>query len=223
MINFAQLRRSMVDGQIRANNVTDPGIVAAMLDLPRERFAPASVRELAYIDDDLLVRPAGPGQTPRYLMEPMVLAKLLQALGLRPEDKVLDVGCATGYSAALLGRLVREVVALEEERELAAAAASLLADLGAANVKLVTGPLAAGWPSEAPYDAILLNGAVEVVPGAMLQQLKEGGRLVAVMRSGSAARATIHSRVGSRFAARPVFDAAVPPLPGFAAPRAFVF
>ena len=223
MVDFAQLRRSMVDGQIRVNDVTDPRIIAAMLDLPRERFVPAAVRELAYIDDDLLVHPAGPGQPGRYLMEPMVLAKLIQALDLGPEDKVLDVGSATGYSAALLGRLVRMVVAVEEERELAAAAASLLAELGAVNVNVMTGALAAGWPGEAPYDAILLNGAVEVVPHALLRQLKEGGRLGAIVRSGAAGRATIHSRVGNRFAARPVFDASVPLLPGFAVPKAFVF
>jgi protein-L-isoaspartate(D-aspartate) O-methyltransferase len=223
MVDFAQLRRSMVDGQIRVNDVTDPRIVAAMLELPRERFVPASVRQLAYIDDDLPVRPGGPGQPGRYLMEPMVLAKLVQALDLESGHKVLDVGTATGYSAALLGRLVRMVVALEEERELAAAAASLLAELGAVNVNVMTGTLAAGWPSEAPYDAILLNGAVEVVPQALLQQLKEGGRLGAVMRSGAAGRATIHSRVGNRFAARAVFDASVPPLPGFAAPKSFMF
>jgi protein-L-isoaspartate(D-aspartate) O-methyltransferase len=221
MVDFAQLRRSMVDGQIRVNDVTDPRIVAAMLELPRERFVPASVRELAYIDDDLLVRPGGP--VARYLMEPMVLAKLLQALDLKPEDKVLDIGAATGYSAALLGRLVRSVVALEEEPELAATAATLVAELGAANVTVATGSLAAGWPADAPYDAILLEGAVEVVPQAILRQLKEGGRLGAIMRSGAAGQATIHNRVGDRFAARPVFNASVPPLPGFAAPKSFAF
>jgi protein-L-isoaspartate(D-aspartate) O-methyltransferase len=155
-------------------------------------------------------------------MEPMVLAKLLQALDLRPQDKVLDVGSATGYSAALLGRLVRTVVALEEDRELAAAADAQLRELGAINVRVVIGLLAAGWPAEAPYDAILLDGAAEVIPPALLEQLKEGGRLGAVMRSGAAGRATIHSRVGARFAARPVFDATVPPIPGFAAPKTFV-
>jgi protein-L-isoaspartate(D-aspartate) O-methyltransferase len=219
MVDFAKLRRSMVDGQIRANDVTDPRILAAMLELPRERFVPAPVRDLAYLDDDLPVQPGRP--TARYLIEPMVLAKLVQALDLAAGDKVLDVGCATGYSAALLGRLVRHVIALEEERDLVAAAKPLLAEPG--NVTVVTGPLTAGWPGEAPYDAILLNGAVEVVPEALLRQLKEGGRLGAVMRAGAAGRATIHTRVGDRFSAHPVFDASVPPLPGFAAPKSFVF
>jgi protein-L-isoaspartate(D-aspartate) O-methyltransferase len=221
MVDFTHLRRAMVDGQIRVNDVTDPRIAAAMLELPRERFVPPAFRALAYIDDDLPVRTGRPAT--RYLIEPMVLAKLVQALDLEPGDKVLDVGCATGYSSALLARLVRHVTALEEERDLAAAAVQLIAELGATNVTVVTGSLAAGWPGEAPYDAILLNGAVEAIPHELLRQLKQGGRLGAVSRTGAAGRAVIHTRVGDRFAQRPVFDASVPPLPGFAKPKSFVF
>ncbi len=223
MIDFARLRQSMVDSQIRANDVTDPRILAAMLELPRERFAPEDRRGLAYIDDDLPIRNATAGKPGRYLMEPMVLAKLVQALDIGAEDKVLDVGAATGYSAALLGRVAGRVVALEEDSELAAAAAKLLAELGAAKVKVVTGALVAGWLAGCPYDAILLEGSVEIVPQALLNQLGEGGRLAAVVRAGGTARATIYTRVAGSVAARPVFNAAAPPLSGFEAPKTFVF
>ncbi len=223
MIDFARLRQSMVDSQIRANDVTDPRILAAMLELPRERFAPEDRRGLAYIDDDLPLRDTAPGKPARYLMEPMVLAKLVQALDIDAKNKVLDVGAATGYSAALLGRLAGRVVALEEDHGLAAIAARNLAELGAGNVTLVTGPLVAGWQAEQPYDAMLVNGSVEFVPEALLNQLAEGGRIGAVTRNGNSSRATIYTRVAGSVASRPVFDAAVPPLPGFAAPKTFVF
>ena len=149
MIDFARLRQSMVDSQIRANDVTDPRILAAMLELPRERFAPEDRRGLAYIDDDLPLRDTAAGKPGRYLMEPMVLAKLVQALDIDAENKVLDVGAATGYSAALLGPARGQGGRAGRGRGLAATAAKLLAELGAANVKVVTGPLVAGWPAEA--------------------------------------------------------------------------
>jgi protein-L-isoaspartate(D-aspartate) O-methyltransferase len=156
-------------------------------------------------------------------MEPMVLAKLVQALEVGPDDKVLEVGTGTGYSAALLARLAKMVIALEEDKELAARAQALLAEFATGNSKVVVGPLAAGWPAEAPYDVILINGSVEAIPEALLRQLKEGGRLGTVVRSGAASRITIRTRVGDLFPAMGVFDAAVPPLPGFEAPRGFVF
>jgi protein-L-isoaspartate(D-aspartate) O-methyltransferase len=147
----------------------------------------------------------------------------VHALELLPDDHVLDVGCATGYSAALLGRLASEVVALEEDADLAAIASRLLKKLGASNVKVVTGPLPAGWPQAAPYDAILLQGSAEVVPEALTAQLKDGGRLAAVVGSGRSAKATVYIRSGGVVSARPVFDAAIPMLPGFARPPQFVF
>lgn len=223
MIDFAQLRQSMVDSQIRANDVTDPRILAAMLELPRERFAPEGRRGLAYIDDDLPLRDGAAGKPARYLIEPLVLAKLVQALDIDAEDKVLDVGTATGYSAALLGRLAGSIVALEEDPGLAATAAKLLAELDAVNVRVATGPLTAGWPAGMPYDVILVNGSVEIVPEALLSQLAEGGRIGAVTRNGNSSRGTIYTRVAGSVASRPVFDAAAPPLPGFAAPKTFVF
>lgn len=220
MIDFAEMRRAMVDAQVRANDVTDLRIVAAMLETPRERFVPASLRNFAYIDDDLLVKEGAP---PRYLMEPMVLAKLLQAADVGPADLVLDVGAATGYSTAVLARLAGQVVALEQDAELAAQGSSVLVDLGLLNAAFVQGPMAAGWTGEAPYDVILLNGAVEVRPDALLSQLKPQGRLLAVVGLGRAGRATVFTRTSGGIGSRVVFDAAVPVLPGFEAKPTFVF
>jgi protein-L-isoaspartate(D-aspartate) O-methyltransferase len=221
MIDFARLRQSMVDSQIRPNDVTDPRVLAVMLEVPRERFVPPGRAELAYLDDDLLVREAGRDDPARYLMEPMILAKLVQALSLSPDDRVLDVGCATGYSTALLAELAGTVIGLESDPELAVAARAALAGRGGA--KIVQGDLTRGSPDVGPFDGILVNGSVEVVPESLLAQLKEGGRLVAVLRSGPLGRATLHLKTAGAVSTRQLFDAAVPPLPGFELPRGFVF
>jgi protein-L-isoaspartate(D-aspartate) O-methyltransferase len=220
MIDFAEMRRAMVDAQVRANDVTDLRIVASMLETPRERFVPTSLSSFAYIDDDLLVKEGPPA---RYLMEPMVLAKLLQAAEIGPDALVLDVGAATGYSTAVLARLAGQVMALEEEAELASEGSNLLVELGLLNAAFVQGPLTAGWPAESPYDVILLNGAVDSAPEALLGQLKPGGRLVAVVGRGRAGRATIFTNTSGGVGSRVVFDAAVPVLPGFEARPGFVF
>ncbi len=220
MIDFAQARRTMVDGQVRVNDVTDPAVIAAMLEIPRETFVPDARAGLAYIDEDLCVQDAAGGKAARYLMEPMVLAKLLQALALSADSKVLDIGCATGYSSAVLSRIAGVVVALEEDPALAATAGKLLK---ASNAEVVSGKAIAGWSAKAPYDAILLGGAVAEVPRALTEQLKEGGRLAAVIRNGSVAKATLYIRTGGNVSARRLFDAAIPPLPGFEAAEAFVF
>jgi protein-L-isoaspartate(D-aspartate) O-methyltransferase len=153
----------------------------------------------------------------------MVLAKLVQALGIAAGDRVLDIGCATGYSSALLARLAGEVIALEEDDKLAAHARRVLAELRVSNVTVLPGSLAGGWPGGAPYDAILLNGSVDGVPEALFAQLAEGGRLGAVVKAGPMGRAALHMRAGGAVSRRILFDAAVPPLPGFAAPKSFVF
>lgn len=220
MIDFAEMRRAMVDAQVRANDVTDLRIVASMLETPRERFVPASLKSFAYLDDDLLVKDGTP---PRYLMEPMVLAKLLQAAEIGADDLVLDVGAATGYSTAVLARLAGQVVALEEDAELAARGSNLLIELGLLNAVFVQGPLTAGWPGESPYDVILLNGAVDSAPEGLLRQLKPGGRLVAVLGRGRAGRATVFTNTSGGVGSRVVFDAAVPVLPGFEDRPGFVF
>jgi protein-L-isoaspartate(D-aspartate) O-methyltransferase len=218
MIDFERLRQSMVDSQIRPNDVTDPRILAAMLEVPRERFVPPQRAGLAYLDDDIVVREAGSSSPARYLVEPMILARLVQALNLTAQDHVLDVGCTTGYSTAILSHLAGAVCGLESESDLAAAA-----QRNVPNAKIVTGPLTEGAASSGPFDAILINGSVEIVPESLLEQLKEGGRLVAVVRKGPPGRATVHVKNNGAVSTRPLFDAAVPSLPGFEAPQGFVF
>ena len=221
MIDFAESRRIMVDRQVRTADVTDLRIIAAMLDVPRERFAPGR-ESIAYLDVDLPVTSAGPGAA-RALLKPMVFAKLIQAAEIAPSDHVLDLGCATGYSSAVLAQLAGTVVALEEDAALAAAAKANLAALGSPNVTVVSGPLTAGYQANAPYDVILIEGACEVVPEALCRQLKDNGRLLALVGAAPMAKATIYRCVMGRATAQPLFDAAGPALPGFARPPAFVF
>ena len=221
MTDFAAARRMMVDGQIRPNDVHDLRIIAAMLEIPRERFVPASHAEFAYADLDL---PAGTNEQPaRRLLKPMVLAKMAQAAAVGASDRVLDVGCATGYSSAVLARLAQSVVALEEDPVLAKSAEQALSDLHTSNVSVVNGPAIKGWPARAPYDVIFLDGATEVVPKSLFGQLKEEGRLIAIMGRGPAGRVILYRCVGGNVSGWPVFDAAAAPLPGFAEPPTFVF
>ncbi|MGR7997131.1 protein-L-isoaspartate O-methyltransferase family protein [Xanthobacter sp. ZOL 2024] len=223
MIDFVELRRGMVDAQVRANDVTDHRIVGAMLEIPREKFVPAPLKSLAYIDDDLIIRPAQ-GRTPaRYLVEPMVVARLIQLADVQENDHVLDIGAGTGYTAAVLSRLAQQVVALEEDAELAAAATKTLAELGVDNVAVMQGPLVAGWPAEADYDVIFVNGAVDLIPPTLFGQLKEGGRLVTVFGQGGAGQARLYTKVSGQVSEWPAFNAAVPRLPGFEAAPRFVF
>jgi protein-L-isoaspartate(D-aspartate) O-methyltransferase len=212
MVDYAQARRMMVDGQVRTADVTDLRIIAAMLAVPRERFAPGR-EAIAYLDIDLPV----PGGAGRALLKPMVFAKLLQAAEIGPDDTVLDIGCATGYSAAVLARLAGRVVALDDDD----AAPALLA--GIPNVTVVTGALNAGWEQDARYDVIMIEGAAEVVPQALFGQLKDGGRLLAVVGAMPMGKATIYRVCGGHVSAHELFDAAAPALPGFAKPPAFVF
>ncbi len=213
--DFAELRTKMVDGQLRTTDVTDPAILDAMFAVPREAFVDEKRRPLAYIDEDIEIAPA------RYLMEPSPFAKLLQLAEIAPADRVLDVGVGTGYSAAILSRLAGSVVALESDSGLAERARALLAD--AANVSVVTGRLADGHAAAAPYDVILLEGAVEELPESLLSQLGEGGRLVAVEGHGNAGVARLHLKTGGSITSRRAFNAAVKPLPGFERTPAFEF
>jgi protein-L-isoaspartate(D-aspartate) O-methyltransferase len=194
--------------------VTDLRLLHAFQDIPRERFVPAQSAPLAYVDFDVPV-----GQD-RCLIKPRVLAKMLQVAGLAATDRVLDVGCATGYGAAVLARVAAQVTALEENAELGRRAREMLADRG--NVEIACGPLAAGWAA-APYDVIVVEGATEVVPDALLRQLSDGGRLVCVLGGDPAAKAMLYRRSGADVGGRAVFDAAAPVLPGFVKPAAFAF
>jgi protein-L-isoaspartate(D-aspartate) O-methyltransferase len=217
MFDAAAARRHMVDGQIRTADVTNPNLIAAMQAVPRELFAPPALASQAYSDGDLSL---GQG---RALLRPIVLGKLIQGADVRPGDQVLDVGCGTGYSAAVLAHMGVAVVALEEDADLAQRAEAALAAAGASQVTLVRGPLTAGWPAAAPYDLILLDGAIEVAPDALGRQLKLNGRLATIFGRGPAAKAMIYRSIEGHLVGRPIFDAAAPPLPGFAAPPAFVF
>jgi protein-L-isoaspartate(D-aspartate) O-methyltransferase len=221
MTDPAAARRMMVDGQVRTSDVTDPRIIAAMLELPRERFVQAAKADLAYLDFDAPVTP--PGGVGRRLLKPMVLAKMVQAAAVREADRVLDVGCATGYSSALLARLGRSVVALEEDPVLAKLAEANLARFAADRATVVTGPLIQGWPPRAPYDVIFLNGASEIVPRTLLGQLNSQGRLIAVIGRAPTGRAMLYRSIAGDVSGWPVFDAAAQVLPGFAAPPEFVF
>jgi protein-L-isoaspartate(D-aspartate) O-methyltransferase len=222
-MNFAVARQMMVDGQVRTNDVTDARVLGAMLELPREKFVPGAYQSMAYLDMDVPVSQVGRGEAVRCLLKPMVLARLVQAAGVRPGEHVLDVGCTTGYSSALLARLAGAVVGLEEDPILAALAMQALDGIGAANVKVVTGVLTEGWRAGAPYNVILLNGATEVAPRGLFAQLADGGRLVGIEGCGPAGRAMLYRSVAGEVSGWPVFDAAAAIIPGFAAPPTFVF
>ena len=218
MSDFAQARSNMVECQIRTNKVTDQRVLDAFLGVPREQFVPKSLRGIAYVDEDISV---GGG---RWLVEPMVLARLIQALNLRASDLVLDVGCATGYSSAILARLANTVVALEEDPDLVASATAALAELDTDNAVVVEGRLAEGYASQGPYQAILINGSVAEVPAKFADQLTEGGRLATVLSDdGRMGNAVVMTKIGGHLVPSILFDAATPTTPGFERAASFVF
>jgi protein-L-isoaspartate(D-aspartate) O-methyltransferase len=221
MTDFAALRRTMVDGQVRTADVTEPRLLAAMLGVARERFVPEDKASIAYLDLDVQV--SGPGSPVRRLLKPMVLAKLIQAAGVAETDHVLDVGCATGYSTAVLARLAASVIGLEEDATLAQAATAALAAAHVQNARIVTGPLLRGCAGEGPYDLILLQGSTEVLPAALLDQLKSGGQLACVLGSGPSGKATIYRRIAGDVSGRAAFDASAATLPGFVRAQEFAF
>jgi protein-L-isoaspartate(D-aspartate) O-methyltransferase len=184
MIDFERARATMVESQLRTDRVTDRRILSAFATLPRERFIPEEKRDLAYSDASLEVWPSIDGAPARFLLPPVVLARLVQLAAVEAKDAVLDVGCATGYSTAVLARLASSVTAVEAEPELAAAAREALQELGIANATVMEGALTRGAPESGPFDVILLNGSVPEVPESLLAQLKEGGRLCAIIAAG---------------------------------------
>lgn len=227
MIDFERQRLTMVESQLRPNEVTDTRLLAAMRALPREAFVPQKLRALAYMDEGIEVFPSIDGAPARFLLAPMVLARLVQLAAVEPQDAVLDIGCATGYSAAVLARLGRSVIGLEPEPELAEAARSTLREVGIANAEIVEGALAQGHPDAGPYDVILLNGSVPEMPETLISQLKEGGRIAAILSSGantaSQGKACLFVKVGREASGLPHFDAGARPLPGFLPEPCFSF
>jgi protein-L-isoaspartate(D-aspartate) O-methyltransferase len=215
---FADARNCMVDSQIRPNRVVDPRVLAAMRTVPRERFLPQSVVALAYTDEDV---PLGNG---RYLMEPMVFARLLQAARLTENEQVLVVGAATGYGAAVLAACGCRVTALEEDPDLLAFASSVLPS-EAPGVSLVSGPLAAGWMSHGPYDLILIEGAVAEIPPALRNQIRqETGRILAALHApGRVTQAIMAEATQFGLSASPLFDCATHPLPSLRKAPEFSF
>lgn len=219
MSDFALARRNMIDGQLRPNRVTNVALLAAIGELPRERFLPEALRSVAYADEDV---PLGGG---RYLMEPMVLARLIQVLQPQPDDRAVVIGAGRGYGAALLARLVKTVTAVESDAALAAAGGQIAKDLGLSDIQWIVGNLEQGAPGAAPFDIVLVEGAVRQIPQTILDQMGEGGRLAVTISGapGALGVAQLFVKNGGVTSGRPLFDAGTPLLPGFAPPPRFTF
>jgi len=208
-MDFNTARRNMIECQIRPNKVVDEALIASIGEAPRERFLPDALRGVAYIDEELQLN------AERCLLEPAVLARLLQELALTPGDAVLDIASGTGYAAAVMARLAGAVFALESDTGLQGKAAGLFGELALDNIMPVEGDLRAGCAEHAPYNAILIEGAVDAVPAGILDQLAEGGRLAAIVMENGIGRATLIRRDGGHLSRRVIFDAYVPVLTEF--------
>jgi len=218
-MDYAAARKNMVDCQILPTQVTDPLVIDAMYSVPREAFVPKQLQSIAYVDEALSL---GEG---RYLAEPIILARLFQAAEISETDVVLDIGCGTGYAAAILAKIAGTVVGLESDKALAEAASAALSAQGADNAVVIEGDLTKGNAENGPYDVIFINGAVGEIPEAILQQLADGGRLITIVEGEEAVgRAQLVVRDGDSFSHRDLFDAGTPLLPGFEASKpGFVF
>ena len=218
MIDHAVARQNMVSGQIRTNRVTDERLIEAMEEIPRELFVPRAKRGVAYVDEDVEIASG------RYLMEPMVLARLVQEAEITASDMVLDVGCGTGYASAVMARLAGTVIALDIDEALVSEAEQAMSAIGADNAIVVTGALADGFAEQAPYDVILVGGAVDHLPQTLADQLAEAGRIVGVVREpGRVGQATLWARHRGALSSRSLFEASLPPLPGIVRPAQFEF
>ena len=216
---FDLARKNMIDGQLKPNKVTDVRIIDAVSKIPREKFVPGHLKSIAYIDEDIAV---GKG---RFLPEPMVLARLVQEAGIVKGDIVLDIGCGTGYSTAVLGHLAGTVVGIEHNKDMAEEADKLLHDLDIVNAVVIQQQdLREGYAQQGPYNVILINGSVPAVPDKIRLQLADGGKLVTVLSNrGHMGSAVLITRVGGSFETRVLFDAATPTLAGFESPKTFAF
>jgi len=216
MTDFATRRTVMVDTQVRPADVTKFPVIKALLSVPREAYVPRSLREAAYIGENLVIAPR------RVVLEARTLAKLLDALDIQPDEMVLDLGCGLGYSTAVIARLAEAVIAVEEDAALAAQAEKTLASEGVDNAAVITGPLAQGAAKHGPYDVMTLQGAIETLPQALSDQLKEGGRIGCVFMEGALGVARVGYKVDGVVTWRFAFNATAPVLPGFELRRGFV-
>ena len=216
---FDTARKAMVESQIRANKVIDEGVIAAFSDVPREIFVPKSMRDIAYVDEDISLSGG------RYVMEPMVMARMIQSLELQKTDNVMSIGAGTGYGSAVLSSMVASVIAIETRAQMVEKAQQIVAGLDIGNVAVVKSRLQDGYPSEAPYQAIIIEGGVEHVPAALFEQLSEGGRLVSVLRpqGREVGEATIWEKRAGHVTSRALFTAQVPVLDEFKVKPKFAF
>ena len=217
-IDFAIARQRMVDNQIRTTDVTAHELLDSLLSVPRENFVPEDMKPLAYIDTEIAL-----GSGDRFILEPSPMAKLLQAASVNSTDNVLEVGTGTGYVAAVLSSMAEKVTALEVDAELAEAAKGNLAENGYDNVTVVTGALAQGHKASGPFDVIFVNGAIEIEPASLFDQLADGGRLIAVIGYGLAAQAYAFQKENNSVSSRKLFNSAITALPGFERTEEFVF
>lgn len=215
MTDFAARRTMMVDTQVRPNDVTKFPIIDAMLSVPREAFVPGAKREAAYVGGNIELAPG------RVMLEPRTLAKMLDALDIQPTDLVLDIGCGLGYSTAVIARMAEAVVALEEDAGMAGQAQARLSAEGADSAAVIEGALSEGAAKHGPYDVIIVEGAVETVPAALIDQIKEGGRIGCIFMDGALGACRIGRKRDGNVTWRFAFNASAPVLPGFAAGRAF--
>ena len=217
--NFEVARKAMIDSQIRPNKVIDERVIEAFATIPREAFVPRSLRDVAYVDEDLSLSGG------RFIIEAMVMARLLQALSLKPESNVLLIGAGTGYSAALLSQLCASVIAIDNRGPAVEKAQDILSQMEIGNVAVLKGKLTEGYPNEGPYDAIIIEGGVEVMPEALLTQLAPNGQCASIWRASPSAQgeASIWSRAGGQFVRRSLFNAQVPTLNEFKAKEEFAF
>jgi len=216
-MDFATARHNMVESQIRPNRVNDPMVFDAIADLPREKFVPKALQGVAYVDEDLDL---GNG---RYLMEPLALARLLDAASITDDDMVLVVGCSSGYEATVISKMAAAVVALESDKEIAGQATQVMEGLDVDTVAVVEGPLTEGYAKQAPYDVIFFNGAVAEIPKAIEGQLADGGRMLAVVNDGHLGKGTLTIFNDGMISTRELFDVRVPFLSGFEKSDTFSF
>ena len=216
-MDYAAARRNMVENQVRTNKVTNPVLISALESLPRENFVPEALMGVAYVDEAL---PLSGG---RYLLEPMVLALLLQHAEIRPTDIVMEIAAGTGYSTAVLAKMASTVVAVEADKTLAERATANLVDSGVDNAAIMTGPLAGGYKKQAPYNVIIISGCVGEVPDSLMSQIADQGKLLAVVGSnGTPGKGTVFRRFGKSTSSSEVFEAGTPMLPGFERHSMFV-